>query len=155
MRRTGQNRVKNPLYSTYTNMKSRCYTKTDASYKKYGALGITICDRWLGPDGFEHFIKDMGERPAGHSIDRIDGKKGYSPDNCRWASNSLQLFNRRTFKKDNLPKGIQRYNDSGKFRAYIGKDKITETIGVFDTVEEAVKARKEMELKYYGENVRY
>lgn len=74
-------------------MKQRCENPHHAKYSKYGAIGISVCDRWKK---FENFLADMGERPEGMSIDRIDGSKGYSPDNCRWATAQQQQENIRS-----------------------------------------------------------
>lgn len=73
-------------------MRHRCRNPKHPFYDKYGARGITVCDAWY--DSFEKFLDDMGKRPTlGHSIDRIDGTKGYRPDNCRWATRSEQAQN--------------------------------------------------------------
>lgn len=88
-----------PLYSVWQGMLRRCYTPTTRGYSCYGGRGITVCDRWRGPDGFKHFVADMGERPDGHSIDRVDNNKNYSPDNCRWATRKQQQYNLRTTRK--------------------------------------------------------
>lgn len=58
------------------------------------AYGMKIAARWCGRNGFKNFLKDMGERPAGMSLDRIDGGKGYTPKNCRWATRRQQTENR-------------------------------------------------------------
>lgn len=89
-------RKKDPsLYSLYCGMVARCTKPTNKDYARYGAKGITVCDRWLGHDGYGNFCADMGDRPKGYSIDRIDGDKGYCPENCRWASPKQQVLNRK------------------------------------------------------------
>jgi len=74
-------------------MKSRCLNPKVANYKDYGGRGITICDRWK--ESFENFLKDMGTRPDGSSIDRIDVNGNYEPGNCRWATAKVQRENQR------------------------------------------------------------
>lgn len=78
---------KTPTYRIWTGMLSRCNNKNDKKAHLYHNKGITVCERW---HDFHNFLADMGERPAGMSIDRIDGSKGYSPDNCRWADAKTQ-----------------------------------------------------------------
>jgi len=82
-RRTG-------TYNSWAGMMDRCEWGGHPSYARYGARGIRVCSRW---HDFKNFLADMGERPKGMSIDRIDGRKGYSPDNCRWASAQQQALN--------------------------------------------------------------
>jgi len=81
-------------YNTWLNIKNRCLNKNNPNYYLYGGRGITISKEWK--NSFEVFFKDMGKRPKNTSIDRIDNSKGYSKDNCRWATNFIQSRNKRS-----------------------------------------------------------
>lgn len=83
-------------YTTWLNMRKRCSENAAPRDKSvYYDRGIRVCERWMV---FENFLQDMGEPPPGCSIDRIDGDKGYSPDNCRWATAKMQARNSKVTK---------------------------------------------------------
>lgn len=80
-------------YRIWANMRSRCTNPLVPCFRNYGGRGITVCESWAQ---FENFLADMGECPAGHSIDRIDNDGNYEPGNCVWATKAVQSSNRRT-----------------------------------------------------------
>lgn len=84
-------------YHSWRAMMNRCYRVNQENYPRYGGRGITVCRRW---HRFENFLKDMGVRPEGMTLDRKNNDRGYSKSNCRWATSSQQERNKRwTTKK--------------------------------------------------------
>lgn len=84
-----------PEYTAWAHLLDRCRNPKNRKYPSYGGRGITVCERWLS---FENFLADMGERPAGKSLDRRDNDGPYSKANCRWATRAEQDRNKRTNK---------------------------------------------------------
>lgn len=84
-----------PTYQSWSQARDRCRNPRNKSYPRYGGAGVTVHARW---DSFATFLADMGERPPGTTLDRLDGAKGYEPGNCRWATPAEQRRNSRTIK---------------------------------------------------------
>ena len=83
-----------PWYSSYKAMMERCYLPSSGNYKRYGGNGVTVCEEWHDINNFAKWAETSGYAP-GLTIDRIDSSKGYSPDNCRWATKKQQSNNRK------------------------------------------------------------
>ena len=90
-----RNGKKSPTYQSWQDMKKRCQNPNNKRYKDWGGRGIEVCERW---QDFVNFLEDMGERPEGLTLDRIDNDGNYEPGNCRWATRKEQNQNQRDYK---------------------------------------------------------
>jgi hypothetical protein len=144
-------------YKCWNSIKSRCLNCKHKQFKNYGGRGITICDEWL--NSFETFLKDMGLATTkaiglapskAHSLDRIDNARGYSKENCRWATNQQQAINQRV-RCDNTSgvKGVYWDEKSNKWIARISINRKRKNLGSFLTKEDAIAARLKAEEEYY------
>jgi len=135
MSRTSENQA-------WRDMLQRCNNPKNSFYKDYGSRGIKVCKEWYK---FENFYKDMGNRPQGLTLERIDNNGNYEPSNCKWASHSEQQRNKKLYEN----------NKSGAHGVFITKFKTFQVylghkyVGSYKTLKEAVVARNLAELKYW------
>lgn len=131
--------TKHPLYTRWAGMHARCYNKNSKSYERYGARGITVCERW---HSFKFFAEDMGEIPfQGATMERIENADGYSPENCKWDTPSNQNINCRV-RCTNTSGHTGVHRRGGAWSAVFKYEHVVYNIGCFATCEEAVEARK-------------
>ena len=111
--RTKHGGYKTKEYQVWTNMIIRCYGVLNCSeYGRYGGRGIKVCDRWR--KSFSNFLKDMGKRPDGYTLDRIDNDGNYEPKNCRWTTQTEQHRNtRRNVLSPQIAKRILQLRQNG------------------------------------------
>lgn len=135
-------------------MHQRCNNPNFTGYSNYGGSGISICERWDRTKGgtFMNFYEDMGERPEGMSIERCDVSGDYCLENCIWANRSDQSYNRTRFSSNTSGRtGVSFSKKIEKWVAYIGINGEAKHIGYFENFEDAIKAREEAEIMYYGQ----
>lgn len=132
-------------YAIWKGMRSRCNNPNRAKYKNYGARGIKVCSRW---DDFASFYADMGPCPTGCSIERLDNSKGYSPDNCVWATRYVQARNKGNVNDETKFRGVRVIKNRtrpNRFCARAVVEGVEHYLGSFDTVEQAINARLSFE----------
>ena len=135
-----------PVYRAWCGMHSRCSNPNRDNFERYGGRGITVCERWRT---FDNFYEDMGERPEGLTLERVDNDKGYSPDNCIWADRMQQQRNQRISRVNTSGvRGVSPHGKSG-WRATINVRSKQINLGTYATIAEAAKARKAGEEKYW------
>ena len=146
---SGSGSGQSPTYVSWYKMLSRVRGTTGSEYQAERYVPLGVAPRWLK---YENFLADMGPRPPGHSIDRIDNEVGYSPKNCRWATSTQQSRNRRQKRgAASGVLGVSRDRARGRWRAGIKIAGKSHHLGYFDTIEEAAAARKAGVDKYWGD----
>lgn len=139
--------TKTKEHLTWKRMRQRCLNPNNPDFKYYGSRGITISKEW---DSFETFFKDMGERPIGLTLERNNTNLGYSKNNCCWATRTKQVRNRGLMGNNKTGvNGVYFSKSEKKYKAKIGINNKRHHIGTFSTLEQATKARKQAELKYW------
>jgi hypothetical protein len=93
-RRPSHGLTHHPIFGRWISMLQRCYNPSSRKFNNYGGRGITVCERWR--ESVANFYADMGDPPPGMSLERRDNNRGYSPDNCYWASPQQQIRNTRS-----------------------------------------------------------
>jgi hypothetical protein len=147
--RGGSGSGQSPTYLSWCKMLSRVRGTTGSEYQAERYVPLGVAPRWLK---YENFLADMGPRPPGYSIDRIDNEVGYSPKNCRWATPTQQSRNRRLRRGSaSGVLGVSLDRAKGRWRAEIKIAGKGHFLGNFDTIEEAAAARKAGEDKYWGD----
>ena len=130
-----------PLYPTWQAMRDRCNNKNHKSYASYGGRGVKVCREW--EVSFQAFLRDMGERPDGMTLDRRNNDGNYEPSNCRWATPITQARNRRERKNKTGNQGISFDHKTGMYRVRrsIKSTGQREYLGSRKTLEEAIALR--------------
>lgn len=143
--RKWQKRTIHYLYEWYIELKQRCLNIKNRYYKNYWWRGISVCERWLWIDWFTNFLLDMWDRPDWYTLDRINVNWPYSPENCRWASRHQQCWNKTN---NNKCVGVSWQKNTLKRQSHLMVNNVYKYLWSYDNYEDAVKARKNAEIKY-------
>jgi len=137
-------------YQTWLSMIDRAFYKRGDFQHIYST--VSVCDRWIEDEhGFSNFLEDMGPRPKGTSLNRINSANIYSKDTCEWATAAKQSFDRKKLTKNKSGRtGVKWREDRKVWEARIGVDGNKIILYYGDSFEEACAAREEAELRYYG-----
>lgn len=137
-----------PTHSTWNNMIQRCTNEKSNQYVDYGERGISVTEKWRKFDGF---LEDMGIKPEGMTLERVDVNGNYCKENCIWADRYTQSVNRRKFKNNKSGKtGVYWNKRSDKWAARITVNAVDIFLGYYEDLELAIHVREEAELKYFG-----
>lgn len=132
-------------------MLDRCNNENSTFYYEYGERGIEVCKEWCEFESFMEWAFESGY-DANLEIDRKDNNLGYFPDNCRWVDGFTQAYNKRMYRSNSSGViGVNWVERDNKWQARISVNGERISLGSFHNFEDAVEARKEAELKYYGE----
>lgn len=140
---------KSTTWTIWKHMRSRCQNPKIKAYKDYGGRGIMVCERW---NTFSNFLEDMGERPSKEfSLERINNDGNYEPSNCKWATATEQIRNRRKNKSNTSGfTGVTWYKHHRTWAARIRVGYKMIFLGEFKEIDDAIQARKNGEIKYWG-----
>lgn len=137
-------------YQIWEGMKRRCRPDLKEMFPHHAGKGVTYCSKW---ETFEGFYEDMGPAPDDMSLDRIDFDGNYEKSNCRWASSSVQGYNKGIDPNNTSGRtGVSWYSHAGVWSSEIHVDGKHLRLGTFSRFEDAVRAREKAELEYYGWN---
>lgn len=137
-----------PTHKSWQKMKERCLSESYKEKEYYQDKGIGICQEWI--ETFEAFYADMGERPEGTSLDRIDNSLGYCKENCRWSDLTQQSYNKGMMSSNTSGRTGVHQLANGNWQAIISYYKERIVLAYNVSFEEASKSRAEGEMKYYG-----
>lgn len=142
--------IERPEYRSWNAMMQRCLNPKDPSYSRYGGKGVTVCDRWRD---FTVFLDEMGKRPDGTSLDRIDNNGNYEPTNCRWASLAQQARNRGMNKRNTSGyKGVSWHPKGKNWRVKIYVKPKYFSVGLFADKDYAASQYDQWAIYLHGDD---